>query len=68
MSDRRPSQREVMRALYKDHRGMKADVCAAYAAAEKRGEVERKSNEHNAPPEIYARKLFVDGIRRGWLP
>lgn len=42
-------------------------VCEAYAVAERRGEVRRKRNENGVSPEKYARLLWYDGIKRGWL-
>lgn len=42
-------------------------VCAAYAAAEKHGEVLRGSNINGKTPEQYARALWKDGINKGWL-
>lgn len=42
-------------------------VVEEYAAAEQRGEVERKSNDYATPPEHYARALWNDGVRKGWL-
>jgi hypothetical protein len=42
-------------------------VCRQYAAAEKRGEVARKRNKFRLTPDQYARALWRDGERKGWL-
>jgi len=45
----------------------KERVVREYAAAERRGEVKRNSNDHNISAEDYARALWRDGIRKGWI-
>lgn len=63
----RRSQRDVMRAIFHVH-GHDADrVVREYAAAERRGEVARKSNQADISAEDYARALLNDGERKGWL-
>jgi len=48
--------------------GMDEDrVVREYADAERRGEVLRKSNDYHTSPEFYARALWNDGMRKGWL-
>ena len=42
-------------------------MVAAYARAEAAGEVQRKRNENGLTPEEYAKRLFRDGERKGWL-
>lgn len=57
----------MMRSLYRLHEGEEHAVCAAYAAAEDTGRVARKSNEHSVSSVDYARALWADGIKKGWL-
>lgn len=38
-----------------------------YAAAEERGEVERKKNSHGLTSEQYARALWNDAVKKGWI-
>lgn len=38
-----------------------------YAAAEARGEVERKNNSHGITAEQYARALWNDAVKKGWI-
>ena len=64
----RPSQRDVMRAIYARCGGNIDDAVNEYAASERRGEVARRSNSAGVPPEAYARALLQDGERKGWLP
>lgn len=42
-------------------------VVREYAAAEARDEVERKSNSHHLTAEQYARALWNDAIKKGWI-
>jgi len=67
MSNLKLKQRDVMRLLYKEHRGEKAAVVAAYAKAEAAGRVARNSNEHKLDEAAYAEALYADGIRKGWI-
>ena len=61
------SQRDVMRRLWKLHRGNEAKVVAAYAKAERDGEIPRKSNTNDVSAEDYAVALLKDGLKKGWL-
>ena len=61
------SQRGVMLRLYRQHRGNAELAVEAYAAAERRGQVHRRSNTHDVTAEAYARALYRDGIKKGWL-
>lgn len=42
-------------------------VVREYAAAEARGEVERKSNSYRLTAEQYARALWNDAVKKGWI-
>jgi hypothetical protein len=42
-------------------------VVREYADAEARGEVDRKSNSRGYTAEQYARALWRDGVRKGWI-
>lgn len=42
-------------------------VVREYAEAESRGEVERKSNSHGLTAEQYARALWNDAVKKGWI-
>ena len=42
-------------------------VVLEYAAAEERGDVERKRNSHGMTPEQYARALWNDAVKKGWI-
>lgn len=64
---KRVFQREVMRRLYQVHRGNEEQVVRAYVTAEHRGDVQRASNVNGMDAESYARALFDDGRRKGWL-
>jgi hypothetical protein len=61
------TQRNFMRSLYRAHRGDRDAVVAAYAEAEEQGRVRRRSNSHAWNSFAYAKALFNDGIRKGWL-
>jgi hypothetical protein len=56
-----------MRLLVEELGNNRDQVCKAYARAEKRGEVGRNGNVNNLTPLEYARRLWRDGERRGWL-
>lgn len=60
-------QRGKMIELFREMGGHPAKTVAAYADAERRGEVQRRSNKNGMPPERYAARLFADGKVRGWL-
>ena len=60
-------QREYMRKLY-DRYGDQADILVReYANGERNRIVVRARNDYNLTPEQYARALYRDGKRRGWL-
>ena len=42
-------------------------VIREYAEAEKRGDVERNRNAQNLTVEQYARALWNDAARKGWI-
>ena len=62
------TQRDVMRNLHRRLGGDHDKVVAAYAAAERSGEVQRASNVREMEPEEYAERLYRDGVKKGWLP
>lgn len=64
---RTTSQREFMRALVKRYGANEERVVREYAEAEKTGEVERKNNSFGITAEQYARALWRDAIRKGWI-
>ncbi len=61
------SQRDMMRNLIARYGHNENKVCAAYAAAESRGDVPRYSNKYGLTPEQYARRLWRDGELKGWF-
>jgi len=63
----RVTQRDVMRELHRRFDGDHDKVVAAYAAAERRGEVTRASNVRGMEPEEYAERLYQDGVAKGWI-
>jgi hypothetical protein len=67
LSPAMPNQREVMRRLYREHRGNEEQVVRAYAEAERHGDAPRVSNKHGSDALTYAGALFADGGRKGWL-
>jgi hypothetical protein len=42
-------------------------VVREYAAAEARGEVERKNSSHRLTAQQYARALWNDAVKKGWI-
>lgn len=62
-----PSQRDMMRDIFRRHRGDEEAVVREYAAAETRGEVTRSSNAYDLSPEDYARRLLEDARKKGWI-
>ncbi len=62
-----PSQRDVMRDIYRRCRGDEARIIQEYANAERRGEVSRSSNNYDLSPEEYAAALLSDARRKGWI-
>jgi len=68
MQTKRPyGQRELMRKLVARIGRDEDAVCAAYADAESYGDVIRKSNVHDRTPEEYARALWRDAEKKGWI-
>jgi hypothetical protein len=61
------SQRNKMRELLAALGDNEPALIAAYADAERRGEVQRRSNDYGLSPEEYARRLLADGRKKGWL-
>jgi hypothetical protein len=60
-------QRDLIRRLVAEHGRNKDRVCTEYAAAERSGQVQRKSNPKGLSPEQYAEALWYDGERKGWF-
>jgi hypothetical protein len=60
----RLTQRNAMRHLLSVHGYDKRRVCEAYAAEDRRGKVERKSNINDMTSEAYADEVWRDGHRR----
>jgi hypothetical protein len=61
------TQRGLMRQLVSERGSDQESVCAAYANAEKCGDVVRRSNRYGLTPLDYARRLYRDGVRKGWF-
>ena len=61
------SQRDMMRMLFRQFSGDRAQVIEAYAKAERRGEVERVHNTYDMSADEYASRLFADGVKKGWI-
>lgn len=64
---RKQTQRETMSRLYAANGCSREAAIEAYAAAERRGELRRRSNKHGLTAVEYARALFADGEKKGWL-
>lgn len=62
-----PTQREMMRELFRRFRGDEEAIIAAYAAAERNGEVSRGSNAYDLTPDEYAYRLLEDARKKGWI-
>jgi hypothetical protein len=62
-----PTQRDVLRRLVERFGMNEGRVVKEYAAAEMRGEVRRDSNKYSIAAEDYARALWRDGVRKGWI-
>jgi hypothetical protein len=60
-------QRAFMRNLVKSFGRDQYEVCAAYAEAERDGQVRRIKNASGKTPEEYALALWRDGEKKGWL-
>jgi len=56
-----------MRELVKRFGMDEERVVREYAEAERQGEVERKSHSHDFTPEQYARALWKDAVKKGWI-
>lgn len=67
LSQRRSSQRDVMRSIWARCAPDEDRAVREYAAAERQGEAPRKQNKHGLTPEQYARALLSDGMKKGWL-
>lgn len=66
-SQKRSSQRAVMRSIYAACSGDIERTISGYAAAERNGTVVRKSDISGMSPDAYARALLLDGLKKGWL-
>jgi hypothetical protein len=62
-----PKQRDVLRNLVFRFGMNEEKVIQECADAERRGEVQRKSNKYDIAPDTYARALWRDAIRKGWF-
>lgn len=60
-------QREYMRTLYRKYGNNISRIIQEYATAEIEGKVVRFSNRGKLSAEQYAKALYKDGVRRGWL-
>jgi hypothetical protein len=60
-------QRDLMRHLFRRFNGDRAQIVAAYADAERRGEVARVRDTYGMSADDYASRLFADGIKKGWI-
>ena len=57
----------MMRDLVRRY-GMNEDrIVREYAAAERRGDVARSSNDYGLDAETYARRLWADALKKGWI-
>lgn len=61
------SQRDYMRELVSRFGADEESIVREYANAERRGEVERKSNSYHLTAEEYARALWKDAVKKGWI-
>jgi hypothetical protein len=61
------SQRDLMRDLVRRFGRDVETVMREYAAAEERGEVRRDQNSQSLTSVEYARRLWSDGMNKGWL-
>ena len=60
-------QRDYMRKLVTELGQDKLAVCSAYAQAEQDGIVARQNNTTRMAPSDYAKALWEDGAKKGWL-
>lgn len=56
-----------MRELARRYGADEEPIVREYARAERDGEVGGGSNTHGLTPEQYARALWRDAVRRGWI-
>ena len=56
-------QRDMVRQLLREHGYDEKRVCDAYAAAERREKVIRKSNVHKLDSDQYTKAMWKDGHR-----
>ena len=56
-----------MRELFRLYNQDEAEIVAAYAEAEQRGDVIRRRDSQGLTSAQYAMRLFWDGIRKGWI-
>jgi hypothetical protein len=56
-------QREAMRQFLIEYGYNRNRVCDAYAAGDRRGEIERKSDKNDMSPDAYADEVWRDGHR-----
>jgi len=61
-------QRDKMRELFRRYGDREEVLIREYAAAERRGEVERTRNKYGLSPEGYASALLNDARKKGWIP
>ena len=61
------TQRDKMRELFTKYKGDQEGTVHAYAAAEKNRDVRRASNNYGIDELEYARRLYTDGVKKGWL-
>jgi len=61
------NQRTYMRQLYKQYGNNESVLVTEYAKAEKNNIVPRKKNTYKISAEQYAKALYQDGIRKGWI-
>ena len=60
-------QRDKLRELFARYGDDGPVLIREYAAAERRGEVERSRNKNGLSPEAYAFWLLADARRKGWI-
>jgi hypothetical protein len=61
------TQRDMMRELIRRLGQDEEAIVREYAKAERAGRVDRKSDLHSLSAEDYARALWRDGLKKGWL-
>lgn len=60
-------QRDLMRCLYKEYGDNSDIIFIEYSKAERRGLVLRNKNALDLTSEQYAKALYCDGKRKGWI-